>query len=127
MFSVLSHAFSVYFHIMNFIFMKTEDRSDWVLLVNTAEQGADRVVFRANSLSPHELAEVRREQLSRGAEVALQLALGPHPHVFHVVGVDRSVVRINKVVVVDDDIVLVYATVDVPDLRVCGPAVRDDA
>ena len=58
--------------------------------MNAAEQGAEGVSFLSNSLPPHEVAEVGWKQLARRAEVAFELALRTHPHIFDIVGMDKS-------------------------------------
>ena len=62
--------------------------------------------------------KVRREQRLGCPKLSTQFTLNAHPKVFNVLGVDGVIIRIHKMLMVDDDIMSVNSMVDVFDLSV---------
>ena len=62
--------------------------------------------------------KVRREQRLGCPKLSTQFTLNAHPKVFNVLGVDGVIIRIHKMLMMDDDIMSVNSMVDVFDLSV---------
>ena len=56
-----------------------------------------------------------------------QLLFGTHPRVLNHLSVNRGIVRIDKVALVNDDVVNVYATTNLIYISVGCPTVGDNA
>ena len=65
--------------------------------------------------------KVRREQRLGCPKLSTQFTLNAHPKVFNVLGVDGVIIKIHKMLMMDDDIMTVNSMVDVFDLSVNRP------
>ena len=70
------------------------------------------------SFTPYKFMKVRREQRLGCPKLSTQFTLNAHPKVFNVLGVDGVIIRIHKMLMMDDDIMSVNSMVDVFDLSV---------
>ena len=62
--------------------------------------------------------KVRHEQRLGCPKLSMQFTLNAHPKVFNILGVDGVIIRIHKMLMMDDDIMSVNSMVDVFDLSI---------
>ena len=78
------------------------------------------------SLLPHEFFQVCGKQGSGRSELSAELALHAHPQVLNVLCVDLRVVRVHEVHLMDDDVMEEHPSIELRDVLVRCPTVRDD-
>ena len=78
------------------------------------------------SLLPHEFFQVCGKQGSGRSELSAELALRAHPQVLNVLCVDLRVVRVHEVHLMDDDVMEEHPSIELRDVLVRCPTVRDD-
>ena len=78
------------------------------------------------SLLPHEFFQVCGKQGSGRSELSAELALRAHPQVLNVLCVNLRVVRVHKVHLMDDDVMEEHPSIELRDVLVRCPTVRDD-
>ena len=77
-------------------------------------------------LHPWELFQVRDEQRLRCAELPPEFPLCFHPHIFHILSMDLRVLRIHEVLLMDNHVVEIYASIELVQVMVCWPPIRHD-
>ena len=78
------------------------------------------------SLLPHEFFQVCGKQGSGRSELSAELALRAHPQVLNVLCVDLRVVRVHEVHLMYDDVMEEHPSIELRDVLVRCPIVRDD-
>ena len=78
------------------------------------------------ALLPDEFLQVCGEEGSGRSELSTKLPFRPHPEVFHILRVDVRVDWVNKILLVNYNIVLVHTSVQLTNVVVCSPAVGHD-
>ena len=100
--------------------------SSRVLLANTHQQTSQASSVILVSLLPHEFFQVCGKQGSGRSELSAELALRAHPQVLNVLCVDLRVVRVHEVHLMDDDVMEEHPSIELRDVLVRCPTVRDD-
>ena len=100
--------------------------SSRVLLANTHQQTSQASSVILVSLLPHEFFQVCGKQGSGRSELSAELALRAHPQVLNVLCVDLRVVRVHEVHLMDDDVMEEHTSIELRDVLVRCPTVRDD-
>ena len=78
------------------------------------------------SFTPYKFMKVRHEQRLGCPKLSTQFTLNTHPKVFNVLGVDGVIIRIHKMLMMDDDIMSVNSMVDVFDLSISRPTIGNN-
>ena len=100
--------------------------SSRVLLANTHQQTSQASSVILVSLLPHEFFQVYGKQGSGRSELSAELALRAHPQVLNVLCVDLRVVRVHEVHLMDDDVMEEHPSIELRDVLVRCPTIRDD-
>ena len=75
------------------------------------------------ALRPHELLQVRAEEVPVSAELLSKLPFGSHPKTFGVLGVHIGVEWVNKVLLMHDTAMWVDAAIQLRNVLIGRPAV----
>ena len=75
------------------------------------------------ALHPHELFQIRVEEGPSRAELPSELPFGSHPQVFYVLCVHIRVQRVDKVMLMHDNVMEIYSAVELRKVLVGRPAV----
>ena len=72
-----------------------KNKSKWIILSNCLQDDVKHVLT-AEPVAENKLVQIRWKQSVRYAKLATQFPFGTHPHIFNVLSVYVSIIRIDK-------------------------------